>query len=71
MTAFVSMAAALALLTMAATDSLARVIEAPERGAVRAVLIGIDLYRNVPRCTAPSPMPRIFRFRCVRSASRT
>ncbi|MGZ2427558.1 caspase family protein [Rhizobium laguerreae] len=48
MTVFVSMAAALALLTMAATDSLAKVIEAPERGAVRAVLIGIDLYRNVP-----------------------
>ncbi|MGO7733810.1 caspase, partial [Rhizobium johnstonii] len=45
---FVSMAAALALLTVAATDSLAKVIEAPERGAVRAVLIGIDLYRNVP-----------------------
>ncbi|MGO8646485.1 caspase, partial [Rhizobium ruizarguesonis] len=33
---------------MAATDSMARVIEAPERGAVRAVMIGIDLYRNVP-----------------------
>ncbi len=48
MSASVSMAAAFALLTLAATDSLARVIEAPERGAVRAVLIGIDLYRNVP-----------------------
>ncbi|RUM26959.1 caspase [Rhizobium vallis] len=48
MSASVSMAAAFALLTLAATDSLARTIEAPERGAVRAVLIGIDLYRNVP-----------------------
>ncbi|AXA45078.1 caspase family protein [Rhizobium leguminosarum] len=48
MSASVSMAAAFALLTLAATDSLARVIEAPERGVVRAVLIGIDLYRNVP-----------------------
>ncbi|UVD59389.1 caspase family protein (plasmid) [Rhizobium sp. Pop5] len=48
MSASVSMAAALALLAMTATDSLARTIEAPERGTVRAVLIGIDLYRNVP-----------------------
>ena len=48
MSASVSMAAALALLAMTATDSLARTIEAPEHGAVRAVLIGIDLYRNVP-----------------------
>ncbi|PDT04861.1 caspase [Rhizobium chutanense] len=43
-----SLAAALAILTLAATGSLAKTIEAPERGAVRAVLIGIDLYRNVP-----------------------
>ncbi|MDR9813040.1 caspase family protein [Rhizobium hidalgonense] len=48
MSTSVSMAAAFAFLTLAATTSLARTIEAPERGAVRAVLIGIDLYRNVP-----------------------
>ena len=48
MSASRSMAAALALLAMTATGSLARTIEAPSRGAVRAVLIGIDLYRNVP-----------------------
>lgn len=48
MSASRSMAAALALLAMTATVSLARTIEAPSRGAVRAVLIGIDLYRNVP-----------------------
>ncbi|MBB4238960.1 caspase family protein [Rhizobium esperanzae] len=48
MSTSVSLAAALAFLTLAATGSLARTIEAPERGAVRAVLIGIDLYRNVP-----------------------
>ncbi|MBX4900941.1 caspase family protein [Rhizobium bangladeshense] len=48
MSRFLSMATALVLLTMAGTDGLARTIEAPERGTVRAVLIGIDLYRNVP-----------------------
>ncbi|OWV70541.1 caspase [Rhizobium sp. R634] len=48
MSASRSMAAALALLAMTATGGLARTIEAPSRGAVRAVLIGIDLYRNVP-----------------------
>ncbi|MGY3611473.1 caspase family protein, partial [Bradyrhizobium sp. Lot11] len=48
MSASVSMAAALAFLAMTATASLARTIEAPARGTVRAVLIGIDLYRNVP-----------------------
>lgn len=37
---------ALVLLTVSA--GLAREIEAPERGAVRAVLVGVDLYRNVP-----------------------
>ncbi|MBX4926603.1 hypothetical protein ABID08_005615 [Rhizobium binae] len=48
MSTFAPMAAALALLVLAGTNSLARTIEAPERGTVRAVLIGIDLYRNVP-----------------------
>ncbi|PDT29654.1 caspase [Rhizobium sp. L9] len=48
MSTFAPMAAALALLALAGTDGLARTIEAPERGTVRAVLIGIDLYRNVP-----------------------
>ena len=48
MSASVSMAATLAFLAVATTDSLARTIEAPEHGTVRAVLIGIDLYRNVP-----------------------
>lgn len=48
MSASRSMAAALAFLAVTATDGLARTIEAPSRGAVRAVLIGIDLYRNVP-----------------------
>ncbi|MGZ2487090.1 hypothetical protein ACVITL_005675 [Rhizobium pisi] len=48
MSASVSMAATLVFLAVATTDGLARTIEAPEHGTVRAVLIGIDLYRNVP-----------------------